>query len=75
MSQRLGMADGRCFTINTASGLFNDDIMQKNGIQYEDNYSYRKLLQEKGPDMFQEDQKLSGCATCNTPVMSVPNIY
>lgn len=51
MSQRLGMADGRCFTINNSSMLYNDHLMIQNGIKFEDNYSFRKLLQEKGPDI------------------------
>ena len=51
MSQRLGMADGRCFTINNSSMLYNDFLMTQNGIKFEDNYSFRKLLQEKGPDV------------------------
>ena len=32
MSQRLGMADGRCFTINNSSMLYNDFLMTQNGI-------------------------------------------
>jgi hypothetical protein len=43
MSQRFGMADGRCHTIHGASSLVNNMIMNQNGIMYEDNYSYRKM--------------------------------
>lgn len=88
MSQRLGMADGRCFTINSANSLLNDFIMQKQGIKYEDNYAYRKYLQQKGPDALLEIQKMqkSGppdqksnfvnqCQSCNTPLLKIPNIY
>ena len=32
MSQRLGMADGRCFTVTNSSKLYDSFIMQKNGI-------------------------------------------
>ena len=39
MSQRLGMADGRCFTINSAAQLTNAYIMNQNGIPKADNYS------------------------------------
>ena len=49
MSQRLGMADGRCLTIHTAPRLLNDYIMTQNGIQYQDNYAYRRFLQQAGP--------------------------
>ena len=43
MSQRLGMADGRCFTVNTSAQLFNNYVMKQNGISFEDNYSYRPV--------------------------------
>ena len=52
MSTRLGMGDGRCITVFDSTRLFNDAIMKKQGIAYEDNLSYRKYLQEKGPDAF-----------------------
>ena len=29
MSQRLGMADGRCFTVNSSSQLYNNYVMNK----------------------------------------------
>ena len=75
MSERIGMADGRCYTINTASTLFNDYIMTKNNIYYEDNYSYRKLLQKAGPAIFGNQQNVSGCNKCMKPLLAVPNIY
>jgi|Laugresbdmm110dn_1035115.scaffolds.fasta_scaffold01646_2 hypothetical protein len=52
MSTRLGMGDGRCLTVFDSTRLYNDAIMKKQGIAYEDNLSYRKYLQEKGPDAF-----------------------
>ena len=75
MSQRLGMADGRCFTINNSSMLYNDFLMTQNGIKYEDNYSFRKLLQEKGPEMLKppEDEK-DLCGMCNT-TLNLSGIY
>lgn len=88
MSQRLGMADGRCFTINTASRLINDHIMKTNGIPYQDNYRYRLLLQQMGPSALApvENRQRVGppepstnfinqCQTCNTPLLKVPNTY
>ena len=88
MSQRLGMADGRCFTISTANSLLNDYMMTQNGIKYEDNYSYRKLLQQKGPEVLTQimNMQKSGppdvqsnfvnqCQSCNTPLLRVPNTY
>ena len=44
MSQRLGMADGRCFTVQSSIQLLNNHIMKNNGISLEDNYSFRQLL-------------------------------
>lgn len=88
MSQRLGMADGRCFTISTANSLLNDYMMSQNGINYEDNYTYRRLLQQKGPEILTDimNMQKSGapdnqsnfvnqCQSCNTPLLRVPNTY
>lgn len=67
MSQRIGMADGRCFTINNSSMLYNDFIMSKNGIKYEDNYSFRKLLQEKGTAVLEHAGKGDApCGVCHS---------
>ena len=78
MSSRMGMADGRCFTIHTSAQLYNDYVMKQNGIAYEDNYSFRKLLQSKGPEILmnlnQQDSP-NGCATCHAPLMSIPDTY
>lgn len=82
MSQRLGMADGRCFTISTSSQLLNDYVMGSNGVPLADNYSYRKLLQQKGPEIVRDIhamQKSGGnaphCQSCNKPLLKVPNTY
>ena len=88
MSQRLGMADGRCLSIHTSSRLLNDYIMNQNGIQLQDNYSFRRYLQQNGPDALRivQDQQQSGnpqqysnfinnCQSCNTPLLKVPNTY
>ena len=67
MSQRIGMADGRCFTNNNSSTLYNDYIMSKNGIKYEDNYSFRKLLQEKGTDVIEKVENGDApCGACHS---------
>ena len=88
MSQRLGMADGRCLTIHTSPRLLNDYIMTQNGIQYQDNYRYRQLLQKQGPAALapvQSQQRvgppqeqsnfINKCQSCNTPLLKVPNTY
>jgi hypothetical protein len=72
----MGMADGRCFTINTASTLYNDYVMNQNNIALEDNYSYRKLLQSKGPELFSKpNQDIQGCNLCDSALLAVPDIY
>jgi hypothetical protein len=89
MSQRLGMADGRCFTINNANSLVNDYIMKQNNIQYADNYAYRKFLQQKGPDaldeitqLMKEQQSMDNstnsvnkCMSCDSPLLKLSDIY
>lgn len=75
MSQRLGMADGRCFTVNNSSMLYNDYLMTQNGIKFEDNYSFRKLLQSKGPEMLKkmEDHE-SPCGMCDS-TLNLSKVY
>jgi hypothetical protein len=78
MSQRLGMADGRCFTINSSAQLFNNYVMKQNNITFEDNYSYRKLLQTQGPSLLskvQEEQGKANCKNCDKPLLKIPDIY
>lgn len=79
MSQRLGMADGRCFTINTSAQLFNNYVMQQNSIPFEDNYSYRQLLQKQGPELLSRIQDEQGkndkCNSCDKPLVDASKIY
>jgi len=85
MSTRLGMADGRCFAISTADSLFNNYVMEKNGIPLVDNYAYRQLLQSQGPAVVERivgaTQNVKGmngmplCVECNTPILKMPNVY
>ena len=81
MSQRLGMADGRCFTINTSSRLLNNYIMTENKVDYVDNYKYRQLLQNEGPKLIEKvtnQQKVAedgNCQRCDKPLIKVVGIY
>lgn len=88
MSQRLGMADGRCFTLHTSSRLLNDYVMSQNGISYADNYSYRNLLQKMGPTVVHNIQRqqnvgkiprpnnyVNQCQSCDKPLLKVPGTY
>jgi hypothetical protein len=59
MSQRMGMADSRC-TNYTSSRIFNDNIIKKLGLSYDDNLDYRRLLQLSEPSAIFETP------TCST---------
>ena len=64
MSQRLGMADGRCHTINNSTMLYDNYLKAKHGIAPEDNYSFRKLLQQKGPELHETPKPLNDGSPC-----------
>jgi len=69
MSQRYGMAGGRCITEFTSSRIMNDQFMAENKIAFQDNYKYRTLLQEKGPDAFSLPIKNAACRTGQVVVL------
>jgi hypothetical protein len=72
------MADGRCFTVNTSAQLLNNYVMKKNGITFEDNYSYRQLLQKQGPELMsqiQDEQGTNKCNSCDIPLVNASDIY
>ena len=75
MSERFGMSDGRCYTIHTASTLLNDHVMKQHNIAPQDNYSFRKLLQQKGPAVAQAINNDGKCGECNEPLLKVRNTY
>jgi hypothetical protein len=66
MSTRLGMGADRCFNVYESSRIYNDIVMQKQGIAYEDNLSFRRYLQEKGPDAY----FVPADAACRPPAFS-----
>ena len=50
MSTRLGMADGRCATINASDTLLNEGIMTRVlGLKVSNSYEYRMKLQNSDP--------------------------
>lgn len=69
MSQRYGMADGRCLTEFSSSRILNDQIMAENKIALQDNYTYRSTLQAKGPDAFTLPLKNAACRTGKVVVL------
>lgn len=51
MSTRLGMADGRCATINISGTLLNEGIMTKIfNLNSSDSFEYRMKLQSSDPN-------------------------
>ena len=44
MSERMGMADGRCFTNYESSRIMNDKVMNEKNIPLANNYVYRQRL-------------------------------
>jgi len=57
------MADGRCLTEFTSSKLLIDELMKKNSIDVFDNYKFRRMAQENGPDGFSLPLKNAACRT------------
>lgn len=50
MSQRIGMADGRCLTFLESNRVMTAKMMSSYGLEPTNNAGFRQLLQEKGPD-------------------------
>jgi hypothetical protein len=69
MSQRYGMADGRCLTEFTSSRILNDEIMASKNIAFQNNYKYRSTLQAEGPDAFNLPLKNAACRTGKVVVL------
>ena len=70
MSTRLGMADGRCFTVALSNRILNEYLADKAGIDVRDNFKYRQALQktpEQFTKQFNQDDK------CNTLLFSFKN--
>jgi len=66
MSTRLGMGADRCFNVYESARIYNDIVMQKQGIAYEDNLAFRRYLQEKGPEAY----FVPADAACRPPTFS-----
>jgi hypothetical protein len=63
MSERIGMADGRCITSYDSNRILNDVLMAKEGIAFQDNYKWRAWLQSKGPEALALPLKNAACRT------------
>lgn len=61
MSERIGMADGRCLTSYESNRILNDLLMAQKSIVPEDNYSFRRFLQQSEPESLQLPLKNAAC--------------
>jgi hypothetical protein len=69
MSQRYGMADGRCITEFSSSRILNDQIMAEKKIAFQDNYKYRATLQAEGPEGLSLPVRNAACRTGQVVVL------
>jgi hypothetical protein len=69
MSQRMGMADGRCITSFDSNRVMTDTLMQSASINVYDNYKFRQMAQEKGPDAFSLPLRNAACRTGQAQIL------
>lgn len=65
----MGMADSRCITSFDSNRITNDILMAKNGINFQDNYAYRKFLQANGPDSLKLPLRNAACRNGKVAVL------
>ena len=70
MSERIGMADGRCITSFDSNRIMNDMLMFKEGIAFQDNYKWRAFLQSKGPEALSLPLKNAACRSNSPKVLA-----
>lgn len=63
MSQRIGMADGRCITSWDSNRIMSDFMMSQKGIAFQDNYKWRQELQSTAPISLGLPLKNAACRT------------
>ena len=69
MSERIGMADGRCITSFDSNRIMNNMLMAKEGIAFQDNYKWRAFLQSKGPEALSLPLQNAACRTSGPKVL------
>ena len=74
MSERLGPAGGRCFTVYTSNRIMNDRIMNMLDVPLQNNYAYRTALEKGGQPLLNTLMKpvdssvrVDHCAKCMGP--------
>ena len=74
MSERLGPAGGRCFTVYTSNRIMNDRIMNMLDVPLQNNYAYRTALEKGGAPLLyslmkpvESSVRVDHCAKCMGP--------
>jgi hypothetical protein len=77
MSERIGMADGRCLTGVTSSRIAHDFILREKGIPYQDGHKARMAFQQMAPEDLTWPLPNAACkgglACLSSPVVSNQN--
>lgn len=65
----MGMADGRCITEFASNRIMTDALMAEKKIAVFDNYAFRQVAQEKGPEGFALPLRNAACRTGQVQVL------
>jgi len=63
------MADGRCITDFTSSKILHESLMKSQKIDVEDNYKFRMMAQQDGPDSLNLPLKNAACMSGQVNVL------
>jgi hypothetical protein len=63
------MADGRCITEFASNRIMTDALMAEKKIEVYDNYTFRQVAQEKGPEGFVLPLRNAACRTGQVQVL------
>jgi hypothetical protein len=63
------MADGRCLTDFNSSKLLHESLMQQKNINVEDNYKFRMMAQQDGPDGLNLPLRNAACSDGKVSVL------
>lgn len=66
----MGMADGRCITSFDSNRIMTDALMAEKKIAVFDNYTFRQMAQEKGPEGFSLPLRNAACRTGQVTVLA-----
>ena len=73
MSERIGMADGRCIQSFTSSRIAHDFLIGQRGLSYEDGHKARLAFQQMSPEALRLPLPDAACksgACLGSPIVS-----